>query len=58
MADGKKRVEHLPADWVEAVGPQVEASRRWKQATAELLVVHAEWLVLARNQRRRSVPPP
>ncbi len=58
MADGKKRVEHIPADWVEAVRPQVEAGRRWKQAAAELLVVHAELLVLARNQRRRSVQPP
>lgn len=61
MADGKKRVETIPANWVEAIRPRVEAGRRFKQAAAELLRINAELLVLARKQRRssgRSTPPP
>ena len=62
MAGGKKRVETIPADWVAAIRPRVEAGRRFKEAAAELLVINAELLVLARQQRprpsRRSAPPP
>ena len=62
MAGGKKRVETIPADWVAAIRPRVEAGRRFKQAAAELLAINAELLVLARNQRphpsRRPAPPP
>jgi hypothetical protein len=62
MAGGKKRVETIPADWVAAIRPRVHAGRRCKEAAAELLVLHAELLVLARQQRprpsRRSAPPP
>jgi hypothetical protein len=53
MAGGRKRVEHIPADWIQAVRPRVEAGRRFKAAAAELLLINAELLVLARNQRRR-----
>jgi hypothetical protein len=28
MAGGNKRVEHIPADWMKVVRPQVEAARR------------------------------
>ena len=62
MVGGKKRVETIPADWVGAIRPRVEAGRRFKETAAELLAIHAELLVLARNQRprpsRRSAPPP
>ena len=62
MAGGNKRVETIPAGWVSAIGPRVEAGRRFKQAAAELLAIHAELLVLARNQRPRPsgrpAPPP
>jgi hypothetical protein len=61
MANGKKRVETIPANWVEAIRPRVEAGRRFKQAAAELLRINAELLVLARKQRRaagRSTPAP
>jgi len=58
MAGGKKRVETIPAEWLDAVRPRVEAGRHFKEATAELLRINAELLVLARNQRRRPVPPP
>lgn len=60
MAGGKKRVENIPADWVEIVRPRVEAGRRFKESAAELLPINAEILALAQKQRRlssrRSVP--
>jgi hypothetical protein len=56
MADGKKRVESIPAEWLDAVRPAVEAGRRFKDSVAELFVVNARLLVLARQQRRRHAP--
>lgn len=53
MAGGKKRVETIPADWLDTIRPRVKAGRRFKQAAAELLLLNAELLVLARNQRPR-----
>jgi len=53
MAAGKKRVEAIPADWLDAIRPRVDAGRRFKEAAAELLLLNAELLVLARNQRPR-----
>jgi len=53
MAGGKKRVETIPAEWLDTIRPRVQAGRRFKEAAAELLVLNAELLVLARNQRPR-----
>jgi hypothetical protein len=53
MAGGQKRVETIPADWIDAVRPRVAAGRHFKSAAAELLRINAELLVLARNQRTR-----
>ena len=53
MVDGKKRVESIPADWIDAVRPAVEAGRTFKDAVAELLAINAQLLVLGRNQRSR-----
>lgn len=62
MASGKKRVETIPADWLDSVRPRVQAGRKFKSITAELLAINAELLVLARQQRRQrsstSTPPP
>jgi len=63
MASGKKRVEAIPADWVDLVRPRVEAGRRLKELAAEMLALNAELLVLARSQRSRvshhpNPPPP
>ena len=62
MAAGKKRVETIPADWLDAIRPRVQAGRKFKNIAAELLAINAELLVLARQQRHRpargSVPPP
>lgn len=54
MVGGKKRVETIPADWIDLIRPRVEAGRRLKQIAAEVLAIHAELLVLARNQRSRA----
>jgi len=54
MAGGKKRVETIPADWLDVIRPRVEAGRRFKEVAAELLLINAELLVLARNQRSRT----
>jgi hypothetical protein len=53
MVDGKKRVESIPADWIDTVRPDVEAGRTCKDAVAELFAINAQLLVLGRNQRRR-----
>ena len=61
MVAGKKRVETIPADWLDIVRPRVDAGQQFKKMTAELLAINAELLVLARQQRRHSSrrsPPP
>jgi hypothetical protein len=62
MVAGKKRVETIPADWLDAIRPRVRAGRKFKNIAAELLAINAELLVLSRQQRRRqargSAPPP
>ena len=54
MAGGKKRVETIPAEWLDMVRPRVEAGRKFKETAAELLAINAELLALARRQRPRS----
>lgn len=56
MVDGKKHVESVPAEWIDAVRPEVDAARGFKDAIAELFAINAQLLVLARQQRRRHTP--
>src|ERR1039458_5428873 len=56
MVDGKKCVESIPAEWIDAVRPAVDAGRGFKDAVAELFAINAQLLALARQQRRRQVP--
>ena len=56
MVDGKKHVESIPVEWIDTVRPAVEAGRGFKDAVAELFVINAQLLVLARQQRRRHAP--
>jgi hypothetical protein len=56
MLGGKKRVESIPAEWIDAVRPAVDAGRGFKDAVAELFAINAQLLALARQQRRRQVP--
>lgn len=56
MVDGKKHVESVPAEWIDAVRPEVDVARSFKDAIAELFAINAQLLVLARQQRRRHTP--
>jgi hypothetical protein len=51
MVQGKKRVEPIPQQWVDAVRQRVDHGRQFKEALAELFVVNAELLVLERKQQ-------
>ena len=51
MAGGKKRVEHIPKEWVEEVQRLVQAGREFKQAVAEVFAANAQLLALWRQQR-------
>jgi hypothetical protein len=51
MVDGKKRVEAIPADWVEEVQSKVRAGQAAKQALTDLLAANAELLSLERKER-------
>jgi len=53
MADGKKRVERIPKDWVDDVRRRVEAGRAFQDALREVLTANAELLVLRRKQKPR-----
>lgn len=51
MADGKKRVQHIPKHLVEEVRKRVDAGREFQDAVREVLVANVRLLVLARKQR-------
>ena len=56
MVDGKKHVESIPMEWIDAVRPAVDSGRSFKDAVADLFVINAQLLVLSRRQRRRRTP--
>ncbi|MGD0500240.1 MAG: DUF6788 family protein [Bryobacteraceae bacterium] len=51
MADGKKRVERIPKNWVDDVRRRVAAGRAFQDALREVLTANAELLVLRRKQQ-------
>ena len=51
MANGKKRVERVPKEWVEEVRRRVAAGREFQDAVKEVLAANAELLVLRRKQK-------
>lgn len=53
MVEGEKRVEAIPADWVEEVQRKVSAGQAAKQALTDLLTANAELLSLERKERAR-----
>jgi hypothetical protein len=53
MVKGRKRVQHIPKDWVDDVRRRVEAGREFQDAGREVLAANAQLLVLARQQRRK-----
>jgi hypothetical protein len=53
MVQGKKRVQHIPKEWVEQVRRRVEAGREFQNAVREVLAANAQLLVLARKQEKK-----
>jgi hypothetical protein len=56
MANGKKRVEHVPEEWVDEIRPLVDQGREFKDAVAELFATNAQLLALWRQQSRPKRP--
>jgi hypothetical protein len=54
MVDGKKRVQAIPADWVNELRPLVDAARRFKDAISETYSINAQLLALWRAQQRKK----
>jgi hypothetical protein len=54
MADGRKRVVHVPTDGVDAVRARVETGNAVKRALAEFLGINAQLMVLDRQERART----
>ncbi len=53
MVDGKKRVLHVPAAWVNDVRRRVEDGRQFKDAVAQVFVANAQLLAVELGQRLR-----
>lgn len=53
MSRGQKRVERIPAAWVEQVQRRVQAGRQFQDALREVLTANAELLVLGRKKQAR-----
>ena len=56
MADGKKRVERVPDEWVEQIRPLVEQGREFKEAVAGVFAANAQLLALWRQQLSKKKP--
>jgi hypothetical protein len=54
MAEGQRRVERIPRDWVEEVRRRVKAGREFQDAVREVLAANAQLVVLARQQRKKN----
>jgi hypothetical protein len=55
-ADGKQRVEWIPAEWVDEIRPLVEQGREFKQAVSEVFAANAQLLALLRRQSTGKRP--
>jgi hypothetical protein len=54
MVDSKKRVQHVPEEWVEQIRPLVEQGREFKDAIAEVFAANAQLLALGRQQSTKK----
>ena len=52
--DGRKRVERIPAEWLEQIRPLVEQGREFKDAIAEVFAANAKLLALWRRQSMKK----
>ncbi len=53
QVEGRTRVLHIPAAWVEDIRQRVDAGRALQEAVREVLAANAALLMLARRQGRR-----
>jgi hypothetical protein len=53
MEKGKKRVETIPADWVEEVRERVDRARSFREGVGDVFLANAELLVLEKKQRAK-----
>ncbi len=56
MVQGRKRVERIPEEWVQAVRQRVESGRKFKEAVAEIFAANAQLLALKRQEQDRPAP--
>jgi hypothetical protein len=54
MVQGKKRVQHIPKEWVEEVRRRVKAGREFQDAVREVLAANAQLLVLERKKLKKK----
>jgi hypothetical protein len=54
MVEGKKRVERIPAEWVEEIRPLVLEGRAYKDAVSEIFAINAQLLALWRKQNQKK----
>jgi hypothetical protein len=54
MVQGKKRVQHIPKEWVEEVRRRVEQGREFQDAVREVLAANAQLLVLERKELKKK----
>ena len=54
MANGAKRVVHVPGDTVEEVQQRVAAGNAFKSAVAELMAINAQLMVLERQAAKHA----
>src|SRR5256885_16787224 len=52
MVKGKKKVQHIPKQWVDEVRKRVQAGREFQDAVREVLAANAQLLGLAGKQRK------
>jgi hypothetical protein len=58
MANGAKRVVHVPADTVDAVQARVHAGNAFKRGVAELMAINAQLMVLERQAEKPAAAAP
>src|ERR1700746_4166912 len=54
MVQGKKRVQHIPKDWVEEGRRRRKAGRGCQEAVREVLAANAQLLVLERKKLKKK----
>jgi hypothetical protein len=54
MADGQKRVEHVPNELLDIVRARVEEGNAYKGEVAELMTTNAQLLLLGRRARKQE----